>query len=183
MTSNIGTTFKNQSLGFGAQEEEYHREEQRVHDAMKENFKPEFLNRIDEIVVFNRLSKDDLRKIVDIMISQLQEVVKDKGISIKITDEVKDFIVEKGYDEKYGARPLRRVIQKYIEDEISDVVIMNDLNMVNDITTSKQKDNGRKRYVNKIRYKKEKQNYLFLFLHYTNTKNYLILITVYNVIY
>jgi len=134
MTSNIGTTFKNQSLGFGAQEEEYHREEQRVYDAMKENFKPEFLNRIDEIVVFNRLSKDDLRKIVDIMISQLQEVVKDKGISIKITDEVKDFIVEKGYDEKYGARPLRRVIQKYIEDEISDVVIMNDLNMVNVLT-------------------------------------------------
>ena len=134
MTSNIGTTFKNQSLGFGAQEEEYHREEQRVHDAMKENFKPEFLNRIDEIVVFNRLSKDDLRKIVDIMISQLQEVVKDKGISIKITDEVKDFIVEKGYDEKYGARPLRRVIQKYIEDEISDVFIMNDLNKVNVLT-------------------------------------------------
>ena len=134
MTSNIGTTFKNQSLGFGAQEEEYHREEQRVHDAMKENFKPEFLNRIDEIVVFNRLSKDDLRKIVDIMISQLQEVVKDKGISIKITDEVKDFIVEKGYDEKYGARPLRRVIQKYIEDEISDIFIMNDLNKVNVLT-------------------------------------------------
>ena len=134
MTSNIGTTFKNQSLGFGAQEEEYQREEQRVHDAMKENFKPEFLNRIDEIVVFNRLSKDNLRKIVDIMISQLQEVVKDKGISIKITDEVKDFIVEKGYDEKYGARPLRRVIQKYIEDEISDIFIMNDLNKVNVLT-------------------------------------------------
>ena len=134
MTSNIGTTFKNQSLGFGAQEEEYHREEQRVHDAMKENFKPEFLNRIDEIVVFNRLSKDDLRKIVDIMISQLQDVVKDKGISIKITDEVKDFIVEKGYDEKYGARPLRRVIQKYIEDEISDIFIMNDLNKFNVLT-------------------------------------------------
>ncbi|EFM39474.1 ATPase family associated with various cellular activities (AAA) [[Eubacterium] yurii subsp. margaretiae ATCC 43715] len=134
MTSNIGTTFKNQSLGFGAQEEEYQREEQRVHDAMKENFKPEFLNRIDEIVVFNRLSKDDLRKIVDIMISQLQDVVKDKGISIKITDEVKDFIVEKGYDEKYGARPLRRVIQKYIEDEISDIFIMNDLNKVNVLT-------------------------------------------------
>jgi len=134
MTSNIGTTFKNQSLGFGAQEEEYQREEQRVHDAMKENFKPEFLNRIDEIVVFNRLSKDNLRKIVDIMISQLQDVVKDKGISIKITDEVKDFIVEKGYDEKYGARPLRRVIQKYIEDEISDIFIMNDLNKVNVLT-------------------------------------------------
>lgn len=134
MTSNIGTTFKNQSLGFGAQEEEYQREEQRVHDAMKENFKPEFLNRIDEIVVFNRLSKDNLRKIVDIMISQLQEVIKDKGISIKITDEVKDFIVEKGYDEKYGARPLRRVIQKYIEDEISDIFIMNDLNKVNVLT-------------------------------------------------
>jgi len=134
MTSNIGTTFKNQSLGFGAQEEEYQREEQRVHDAMKENFKPEFLNRIDEIVVFNRLSKDDLRKIVDIMISQLQEVIKDKGISIKITDEVKDFIVEKGYDEKYGARPLRRVIQKYIEDEISDIFIMNDLNKFNVLT-------------------------------------------------
>jgi len=134
MTSNIGTTFKNQSLGFGAQEEEYQREEQRVHDAMKENFKPEFLNRIDEIVVFNKLSKDNLRKIVDIMISQLQEVVKDKGISIKITDEVKDFIVEKGYDEKYGARPLRRVIQKYIEDEISDIFIMNDLNKFNVLT-------------------------------------------------
>ena len=132
MTSNIGTTFKNKSLGFSSNEDE--KESQRVNEALKENFKPEFLNRVDEIVIFNRLSKQNLRDIVDILINDLQNVVKDKGIKIGISDEVKDFIVEKGYDEKYGARPLRRVIQKYIEDEIADIFITSDITKINMLT-------------------------------------------------
>ena len=132
MTSNIGTTFKNKSLGFGSSIDD--KEKDRVQDALKETFKPEFLNRIDEIVVFNRLTKENLRNIVDIMVSELEEIVREKGININITDEVKEFILEKGYDEKYGARPLRRTIQKYIEDEIADLIIMQDIRKYNELT-------------------------------------------------
>lgn len=132
MTSNIGTTFKNKSLGFGSSENV--KEKSRVQEALKETFKPEFLNRVDDIVVFNNLDRENLRKIVDIMFNQLSDMIKDKGINIKITDEVKDFILEKGYDEKYGARPLRRTIQKYIEDEIADLFIMQDISKYNMLT-------------------------------------------------
>ena len=125
MTSNAGTSYKNKSMGFGnanTLEESEH-----IKDALKEVFRPEFLNRVDDIVVFTRLSKPQLREIVDLMIKEVQTELAEKGISLHVSDEVKEFLLEKGYDDKYGARPLRRVIQRYIEDEISELYLRKEI--------------------------------------------------------
>jgi len=123
MTSNAGTKFKIGNIGFV--QDNYDILEARVKDALKESFKPEFLNRVDEIIVFTPLKKEELRKIVDLMIMEVVEEVREKKIALNVSEEVKDFILEKGYDEKYGARPLRRTIQKYIEDEIAEHYLEN----------------------------------------------------------
>jgi len=123
MTSNAGTKFKTSNIGFV--QDNYDILEARVKDALKESFKPEFLNRVDEIIVFTPLKKDELRKIVDLMIVEVMEEVREKKITLEVSEDVKDFILEKGYDEKYGARPLRRTIQKYIEDEIAEHYLEN----------------------------------------------------------
>ena len=124
MTSNAGTKFKAGSIGFV--QDNYDILEARVKDALKETFRPEFLNRVDETIVFTPLKKEELRKIVDLMIMEVIDEVREKKITLDITDEVKDFVLEKGYDEKYGARPLRRTIQKYIEDEIAEHYLQNE---------------------------------------------------------
>ena len=124
MTSNAGTKFKASSIGFV--QGDYDILEAKVKDALKEAFKPEFLNRVDEIIVFTPLEKEELRKIVDLMIMEVVEEVREKKISLHVSKEVADFILEKGYDEKYGARPLRRTIQKYIEDEIAEHYLQNE---------------------------------------------------------
>ncbi|WP_432405403.1 ATP-dependent Clp protease ATP-binding subunit [Wukongibacter sp. M2B1] len=118
MTSNAGTRFKSNGIGFA--KDEYLAIENRVKDALREIFRPEFLNRVDETIVFTKLEKEELRKIVDLMIKEVIEEVQEKGMSLEVSEEVKEFILKEGYDEKYGARPLRRTIQKYIEDEIAE---------------------------------------------------------------
>lgn len=118
MTSNAGTDFKGNRIGFG--EESYNSLENHAKDSLKQVFKPEFLNRIDDIIVFKSLGKVEIYKIIDLMLEEVKEEVSEKNITISVTDEVKDFILDIGYDDKYGARPLRRAIQKYIEDEISE---------------------------------------------------------------
>lgn len=118
MTSNAGTHFKSSGIGFA--QEGYNVLETRVRDALKEVFRPEFLNRVDETIVFKALSKEELYKIIDLMLGEVSEEVREKKIELEISQEVKDYILQLGYDEKYGARPLRRVIQKYIEDEIAE---------------------------------------------------------------
>ena len=123
MTSNAGTQFKAGRIGFA--QDSYGILEARVKDALKETFRPEFLNRVDETIVFTPLKKDELRTIVDLMIMEVVGEVREKKITLNISEEVKDFILEKGYDDKYGARPLRRTIQKYIEDEIVDYYLKN----------------------------------------------------------
>ncbi|WP_347354106.1 ATP-dependent Clp protease ATP-binding subunit [Acetoanaerobium noterae] len=125
MTSNAGTSYKNKSMGFG--NANTHEESEHIKDALKEVFRPEFLNRVDDIVVFTRLSKPQLREIVDLMIMEVQTELAEKGISLHVSDEVKEFLLEKGYDDKYGARPLRRVIQRYIEDEISELYLRKEI--------------------------------------------------------
>jgi ATP-dependent Clp protease ATP-binding subunit ClpA len=118
MTSNAGTTLKANGLGFA--NDGYKALESRVRDVLKETFRPEFLNRLDEIIVFTELSKDELRQIVNLMFDEVKSEAQQKGISLSFTDAVCDLILEKGYDPKYGARPLRRTIQKYVEDELTD---------------------------------------------------------------
>jgi ATP-dependent Clp protease ATP-binding subunit ClpB len=92
---------------------------QKVNDSLRERFKPEFLNRIDEIIVFNNLNKEDIVKIVDIQINILKERLQGKKIDLEITTRVKGFLADKGYDLHYGARPLKRTIQKYIQDPLA----------------------------------------------------------------
>lgn len=121
MTSNAGTSIKANKIGFG--NKEYEAMEAKVKDSLRQTFRPEFLNRIDDIIVFSELSKDELRQIVDLMLNEVIKEGKEKKITVDVTDDMKLFILEKGYNTKYGARPLRRAIQKYVEDEISEAYL------------------------------------------------------------
>jgi len=118
MTSNAGTNLKSSGIGFS--NNSYSALESRVKDVIKETFRPEFLNRIDEVVVFTELGKEELKQIIDLMLEEVYSEAKDKDIRINVSDKVKEFILEKGYDVKFGARPLRRAIQNYIEDRLSE---------------------------------------------------------------
>ncbi|KEI01137.1 ATP-dependent Clp protease ATP-binding subunit [Clostridium botulinum] len=122
MTSNVGTNFKADSIGFN--QEGYDAMESRVKEALRETFRPEFINRIDEIIVFNSLNKGELYKIIDLMFEEVKEEVKVRKINLDIDDSAKDFILKVGYDKKYGARPLRRAIQRHIEDEIAEAYLL-----------------------------------------------------------
>jgi ATP-dependent Clp protease ATP-binding subunit ClpC len=133
MTSNIGARqLKDfgQGVGFGTQTRQENVEESNkgvVENALKKAFAPEFLNRIDDVVMFNSLGKDEIHKIIDIELNSLFGRVNNLGYTIKITDAAKDFIVEKGYDVQYGARPLKRAIQKYLEDPMAEEIIKSNL--------------------------------------------------------
>ena len=94
-----------------------------MHRALKAIFRPEFLNRIDEIVVFDELSKDELTNILEIMLSELSEMLENKGIKLSVDENVKSFLVEEALKERLGARPLRRLIGRKIEDKLSDIII------------------------------------------------------------
>ena len=94
---------------------------------LKDVFRPEFLNRIDEIVTFNSLTNDELIKIVDLMLLDTSSALADKDITLELSKEAKDFILEKGTNLKFGARPLRRAIQRYVEDELSDMILKSEL--------------------------------------------------------
>jgi len=118
MTSNAGTTLKSSGIGFS--NNAYNALESRVKDVIKETFRPEFLNRIDEVIVFTELGTDELKQIIDLMLEEVYSEAKDKDIRINVSEKVKEFILEKGYDAKFGARPLRRAIQNYIEDKLSE---------------------------------------------------------------
>ena len=123
MTSNAGSNLNNNSIGFGGQTIN----KNKVMDSLKEVFRPEFLNRVDEIVSFDALSKEQLLKIVDLMLKDTFKSLKDKDISMEITKSAKNFILEKGTDIKFGARPLRRAIQRYLEDELSEMILRGEL--------------------------------------------------------
>ncbi len=118
MTSNAGTNLKSSGIGFS--NNSYTALESRVKDVIKETFRPEFLNRIDEIIVFTELNKEELKKIIDLMLEEVLEEANEKNVKINVSDSVKEFILQKGYDIKFGARPLRRAIQNYIEDILSE---------------------------------------------------------------
>jgi ATP-dependent Clp protease ATP-binding subunit ClpB len=114
MTSNIGSQWI-----YEMNEENRESVMQKVNDSLREHFKPEFLNRIDEIIIFNNLDKEQIIKIVDIQLNILKERLQGKKIGLKVTTKVKEFLAEKGYDPHYGARPLKRTIQRYIQDPLA----------------------------------------------------------------
>jgi len=121
MTSNVGTDAKANTIGFS--QNGYEAMESRVREKLKDTFRPEFLNRVDDIVVFTELSKEELKKIIDLMILEVRREALEQNIDLTVTEEVKDLILEKGYDQKYGARPLRRTVQRLIEDEIAELFL------------------------------------------------------------
>ena len=127
MTSNIGaeTIRKTTSLGFKTQKEEitYQDMKEKLLEEVKRTFKPEFLNRLDDTIVFRPLVKEDLMKIIDIEINYVASRLKEQGISLEVSQEAKDFLIEKGFDPVFGARPLKRTIQRYMEDPLASEII------------------------------------------------------------
>jgi ATP-dependent Clp protease ATP-binding subunit ClpE len=119
MTSNLGTNFKNDGFGFSNKEIETDMLKNKVNESLKNFFSPEFLNRIDEIVTFNKLSKESIKKITEIMINEFIAETAKNGYKFKVTDNVTNYISSIGYDTKFGARPLKRALQKCIEDTIA----------------------------------------------------------------
>ncbi len=123
MTSNAGSNINTNSIGFGKQT----LDKGKVLDKLKDVFRPEFLNRVDEIISFDPLTKEQLLQIVDLMLKDTDKALKDKDIAMEVTPKAKDFILEKGTDIKFGARPLRRAIQRYVEDELSEMILRGEL--------------------------------------------------------
>jgi ATP-dependent Clp protease ATP-binding subunit ClpC len=127
MTSNVGAELirKTSSLGFKAQKEEltYQDMKDKLLEEVKRTFKPEFLNRIDDIIVFRPLLKEDLERIVEMEIGYVADRLKEQNISLEVAQEVKDFLIEKGFDPVFGARPLKRTIQRFLEDPLASEII------------------------------------------------------------
>ncbi len=121
MTSNAGSNLNTNGIGFS--KDNVIEIENRVKSVLRDTFRPEFLNRIDEVVIFSELNNQDLLSIVDLMISEVSEELESHDLKLKVSPEAKQFILDKGYDKKYGARPLRRAIQKQIEDRVSDMIL------------------------------------------------------------
>ena len=131
MTSNVGASMitTQGKLGFStaetAKQDKYEKLKETVNEELKKAFRPEFLNRIDDIIVFSHLSKEEIRQIVDLMMKDLFKRLSERDLSIEVTDEVKDYLAKDGYSEAYGARPLRRLIQKKIEDQLAEEILTN----------------------------------------------------------
>ena len=127
LTSNLGSNFlldgidASGNITEGAQTQ--------VNELLKRSFRPEFLNRLDEIVMYKPLTREDITKIVDLMIADVNRRLSDRQLSCEVTPEAKEFIVENGYDPMYGARPLRRFIQRYVETLIAKTILSGDLQM------------------------------------------------------
>jgi ATP-dependent Clp protease ATP-binding subunit ClpC len=128
MTSNIGARdIKNMGQGIGFSPSDgsfdYAKMKTVIQDALRRVFNPEFLNRVDDVIVFKPLEKDDILKIIENMADELFKRIKDLGYSIEISKGAKEFLVEKGFDAKYGARPLRRAIQRFVEDPLAEELL------------------------------------------------------------
>jgi ATP-dependent Clp protease ATP-binding subunit ClpC len=131
MTSNVGAHIlqRNSSLGFSAgnSDDDFDKIKDKIMDEAKKSFKPEFLNRLTEIVIFRPLIKESMRAIVDLELKKVTDRLKDKKLKLHISDDVKEFLIEKGYDSKLGARPLRRAVEKYLEDSLAEEVLSGSL--------------------------------------------------------
>jgi ATP-dependent Clp protease ATP-binding subunit ClpC len=132
MTSNMGAQdiFKTRSLGFSDSAEDdldWEKIRSGILDAVKKTFRPEFINRIDETVIFRSLNKKEMLQIVDLMIVEVSSRLKDRSIDLDVSSEAREYILEKGYDPRFGARPLRRMIQQTVEDHLADMILEGNL--------------------------------------------------------
>lgn len=143
MTSNCGAEniISPKRLGFGAassEKEDYEFMKNRVMEEVKRTFKPEFLNRIDDMIVFHPLTKEDMKQIVNIMLTSIQKRTKEQlGMQLEVQEDAKEFLVEKGYDEKYGARPLRRTIQTQLEDMLAEEILSGSVGKKDTVSVSR----------------------------------------------
>ena len=123
MTSNLGTEFIKKGGTLGFLQPESSDEERESHDkidkALKSTFRPEFLNRIDEIIMFSTLTREDMTKIVDLQMKEIQDRLQEQDLKAKLTEEARLWLAEEGYDENFGARPLKRILQKHVESPLS----------------------------------------------------------------
>lgn len=143
MTSNAGSNLNTNSIGFGGTSEA---SKNKMLGALKELFRPEFLNRVDEIVAFDSLTNEQLLQIVDLMIGDTQKLLNDRNIGLILTNEAKNYVLSKGTDLKYGARPLRRAIQRYVEDELSDMILKSELLNGNKVLVDYDKENDKLKF-------------------------------------
>jgi ATP-dependent Clp protease ATP-binding subunit ClpC len=133
MTSNVGASeiARNTPLGFAVSDDEtgitYDDMKARITGELKKIFRPEFLNRIDEVIVFHKLAKEEIKEIVELLLLRIRESMAERELSLNLSDEAKDLLVDKGWDPAMGARPLRRAIQRYIEDPLADEVLKSNL--------------------------------------------------------
>src|SRR5215210_7090189 len=133
MTSNIGAQeiARNTPLGFAVTEDEtgitYDDMKARIMGELKKVFRPEFLNRIDDVLVFHKLQREEIKTIVELLLRRIRESLAERELQLELTEDAKDLLVEKGWDPSMGARPLRRAIQRYIEDPLADFVLRSEL--------------------------------------------------------
>jgi ATP-dependent Clp protease ATP-binding subunit ClpC len=133
MTSNIGARQLadfGTGVGFGTKSQVEQKEENTkgvIQNALRKAFSPEFLNRMDDMIMFKNLTRENIHVIIDLELEKLYGRINELGYKISLSDKAKDFIVDKGYDEKFGARPLKRAIQKYIEDPLAEEIIKSNL--------------------------------------------------------
>jgi ATP-dependent Clp protease ATP-binding subunit ClpC len=129
MTSNIGASeiARNTPLGFAVSDDEtgltYEDMKNRIMGELKKVFRPEFLNRIDEVIVFHKLTKDEIKEIVELLLGRIRETMAERALQLELSEGAKDLLVDKGWDPAMGARPLRRAIQRYVEDPLADFVL------------------------------------------------------------
>ncbi len=131
-TSNLGTSDISKAVGMGFSSKDdtksgYERMKQKVNDELKKHFRPEFLNRIDDIVVFHQLTRDEIIQMVDLMLTRVEAALKNKDMALEVTDRAKSLLAKRGFDPVLGARPLRRTIQREIEDQLSEKILFGDI--------------------------------------------------------
>jgi ATP-dependent Clp protease ATP-binding subunit ClpC len=144
MTSNVGSdTIKRQStMGFSRSTDEstYERMREKIIDESKRVFRPEFLNRLDDIIVFHAFTKQDLIQILTLEVEKVVERLRHKNLHLVLDDKAKDFLVEKGYDPQYGARPMRRAVERFFEDPLAEEILKGNLQEGNLITVTTDSD-------------------------------------------
>lgn len=142
MTSNVGAgqIKKMSNFGFSSSDEDgYDNMKDSINEALREQFKPEFLNRLDDVIIFRKLTKEEAGKICYKIIDALRERLKGRNVDLNITDAAMDKLIEEGYNDLYGARPLKRVVQKRIEDRLSDEILSGNV-LPNEVVTVDIKD-------------------------------------------
>ena len=148
MTSNLGTqNLRKPAMGFGQTSEEvtYEKMKERVTEELKRHFRPEFLNRIDEVIVFHELSRDEVKSIVDLMIRRVRDQLKSQDVDIELSDAAKDYLAREGYDPALGARPLRRAIQRLVEDPLSEKILWKEFEAGDTIIVDIEREGDRER--------------------------------------